>query len=308
MIKDIVDELNRSKSSTEVLTHLNLGNNMFLNKDLFKEKMENLDIISDDELRALVKQSYKYILEHIYYRTDKSYVKSFSDERFLRILIQVLSTEPRIDMNSVLCCNKLAYDYLTYSNANPTIRNLFFSLSKVVNRDQIYPLLSLNLSEDLAAYLLLARNSSENIEANIKRVNFLLMQQKSFQMTTTMLIRIYEKLFLRNAKDLFIYTITDVYNFNDEMFTQMQSEDPDKYSSYKNIYYRQADAVIAIINSLEMNNIIIVVRELSELCSYKHYTANNVLYSLRSIATTNENARFIYVVEWLEKNERCYVV
>lgn len=307
MLKDIINEVKNYDDSPEKKTVIDFDNNIYLNKDLFRYKIEHLADIPEDELVTLVKHSYKSILNHIYDRSDMYYIKAFSDEKFLKVLIQVLSAEPFLDPIYIKCCNKLAYDYLTYSNADPKIRSLFFTLSKVVNSNMIYSLYELHIPDELASYIILARKSTDDELVNIKRVNFLLLQQDSRTFNLEMLVRVYERLFTR-AKDLFIYTITDVYDFDDEMFVQMKDESPEKFNSFYNIYIAQTDAVMTIVNSMEFNLIVNIIRSLLDYAAFRGLTSDGLRYSLRSIARTVNNYRVIQAIEYLENVEKQYIL
>lgn len=304
MLADIIKQIEKNKTE-EPKVSVNIADNIYLNRDIFKSKIEHLDEIPDRELYALVKESYPTILEHIMNRTDLSYVKSFSNMKFLNALIQVLSAEYAISYQNILCCNKLAYDYLTFSNADPKIRSMFFTLSKIVNRNLMQSLLAIGISEDLAAYLALARNSTSDEAVNIKRVNFLLVQQDAKSLTVQRLVNIYSRLF-NGIRDLFLYTMTDVYN--ESTFEVTKNEEPEKYKSIMTIYINQADAVVAILNSLEFFNIYYIIAQLSELCAFNNYTSDNVRYSLRAMAQTPDNFRVITAIEQFEARENKYIV
>ena len=308
MIKDIINQINASANGKEPeRVPINIASNMFLNKDIFQYKMDHLCDMDEQDLANLVKHSYKSILTHIYDKTDMSYLRVFSNEKFLKILIQVLSAEPFLDFTYIKCCNKLAYDYLTYSNADVKIRNLFFSLSKIVNRNFIYGLYDIKITDELASYLVLARFSSKDESINVKRMNFILLQQDSNFFDLQTIVRVYEKLF-NKARDLFIHTITDVYNFDDEMFVRMKEESPEKFKSFYNIYIAQTDAVITILNSMQFDEIIYILKEFFRYANYEHYTSDNIRYSLRSMAKNQDNFRVVAALEILEQKEKIYII
>ena len=284
--------------------NINLSKNMFIISDLFKQKMNELDEMSEDELRKLVKCSYQSILDHIAARTDLSYIRSFTNKRFLQILIQVLSNEPSISSSNVRCCNKLAYDYITSTAVNPNIRSLLFSLSKVVNRTKIQQLLGIGLTEELSAYLALAANSDTNGIVNVMRVNFILLQQPVVVMSIQYIVNIYEKLF-DSAKDIFIGTITDAYK--EVTLDGMSQGDSEKLKDIETIYNRQADAAIAILNSLPFESIKFIIRELNGLILFKGYTIDNFRCSLRSMAETPDNFRLRAAIEQVETFEKKYL-
>ena len=191
------------------------------------------------------------------------------------------------------------------SATNPTIKELLFGLSKVVNRAKILQLLGIGgITEELAAYLALSANSDSNGITNVKRVNFILLQQPVNKMTTQYIVKIYEKLF-NSAKEIFIGTITDAYK--EATLDGMAQGDSDKFKSIETIYNREVDAAIAILNSLPFENIKFVIRELNGLILFNSYTIDNFRCSLRSMAETPDNFRVRTAIEQVESFERKYL-
>lgn len=302
LLKDIESDKNAVQDSP---VDINLSENMFLISDLFKKKMKELNSIPENELMELVKYSYQSILDHISSTTDPNYINSFVNARFLKILIQVLSNnEKALSESNIRCCNKLAYDYFTLSATNPTIKDLLFSLSKVVNRTKILQLLGIGITEELAAYLALSANSDTNGNINVKRVNFILLQQPAEKMTTQYIVKIYEKLF-NSAKEIFIGTITDAYK--EPTLDGMAQGDSDKLKSIKLIYDRQVDAAIAILNSLPYESIKFVIRELNGLILFNSYNIDSFRCSLRAMAETPDNFRVRAAIEQVESFEKKYL-
>ena len=306
MFEELLDEIEKEKDDkSNSPVNINLSQNMFIISDLFKQKMKELNSIPENELIELVKYSYQSILDHISTTTDPNYINSFTNTRFLKVLIQVLSSEKSISESNIRCCNRLAYDYFTLSATNPTIKELLFGLSKVVNRAKILQLLGIGgITEELAAYLALSANSDSNGITNVKRVNFILLQQPVSKMTTQYIVKIYEKLF-DSAKEIFIGTITDAYK--EATLDGMAQGDSDKFKSIETIYNREVDAAIAILNSLPFENIKFVIRELNGLILFNSYTIDNFRCSLRSMAETPDNFRVRTAIEQVESFERKYL-
>jgi hypothetical protein len=312
-LKELVKQLEAEKpdAATEYFA-TNLDSNPFLNRDAFKEKMDHLDDLSDEELKTLVKNSYTTILQHINNRTDMSYIKSFSSARFINILCNVLSDRIHqypykpLETEIIMCCNKLAYDYITLKDkTDDSLTGNFLILAKIVNKFPIEMICRFGIDSDLAATLALARYSTFEEAVNIRRLNFIIVQQPPQTMTLQKVIGIYEALF-NNIRDLFIYTFIDNY---DAWFEQLKEYDPECIDSVYKMYIREADAVMCILNSTDKNIIKHVLRELMATCFYKHLTSDDLRYSLRSIAPVEGiNNLVVESMIEMEQFEKAYIL
>jgi len=236
-IKDIKNTPNESKEMT-----IDIGNNPFINKDYFRYHLDNIDSISDSELFNTIRTGYTNILEETM-NNDTTHLKALTNPRFLSVFIQVVGST-QLDLLHRICCNKLAYDYFTTSDTDQYIKQLFYSLSKMVNRDIIPGLLSLGIPEDLAVQLALARYSSTKEIVNVKRVNFIITTSPKEIMTLQTIVWIYEKLF-DSFTPLFEGTMFDVYNDEEEWVTEDIME----------IYSTVSLAVLEIMNNMPSINI-----------------------------------------------------
>ena len=140
---------------------------------------------------------------------------------------------------------------------------------------------------------------------NIRRLNFIIVQQSPQTMTLQKVIGIYEALF-NNIRDLFIYTFIDNY---DAWFEQLKEYDPECIDSVYKMYIREADAVMCILNSTDKNIIKHVLRELMATCFYKHLTSDDLRYSLRSIAPVEGiNNLVVESMIEMEQFEKAYIL
>lgn len=194
-------------------------NNPAINSQVLRNKMNSINEINDEELYQIVKETYGSILKDIFHRNDQQYLAVFTTPKFLTVLNQILSTLPSIDVDTRMYCNKLAYDYITYTREETYTKTLIFNLSRIVNRDVIPRLVALGLDQDLANYLALARYSSNIEKINIQRVNFIIINKNPKLMQPGMIGCIYSKLFDRLGI-LFETIMFDIINDEEEWVTE----------------------------------------------------------------------------------------
>lgn len=208
MFDELYERAMNTKPEQKVV--LDLSQDMFYNPNLFTSKLENIDKISDTELFDLIRSYYNSLLSDLFIGNRK-YISLFTNARFLTIFTQVISNVQDLSYNNKVYCNKLAYDYTTLPNPDPDIKQLLYSLSRVVNRNIIPGLLGLGLPNDLACYIALTRYSSQRENINVKRLNLVLINSPIEIMTEQMIVFIYEKLFDR-LTPLFEGTMFDIYD------------------------------------------------------------------------------------------------
>ena len=231
---------NKETPKTESMSFFN---NPILNSTLLREKLYHIDALSERELFNLVKDSFDLVLKQIFSNKDQDYLKIITNTKFLIALNQVVLN---LDLTYTqrIYCNKLAYDYFTSENNDPYTKQLFFALSKSVNRNIIGVLCSIGLPEDLASYLALARYSSEKEMINVKRLNFIIISSSVEIMTEQMIIKIYEKLF---------DSITPL--FEGIMFDGLDMDEEYVSESMNLIYSTISLAILVILNNMPSQDI-----------------------------------------------------
>ena len=274
---------------------LNLYDNPVFNSELLKSKLNSLHTIPDRDLYNIVKASFDSILKDIFDKEDAKYLEVFTTPKFLTVLTQVVSSMQLTDQQRIYC-NKLAYDYMTYPHeTDPYVKQLFLSLSRMINRNHISQLMAIGIQEDLASYMALARYSSENEGINVKRLNLIICTSPINLMTLQMIINIYERLFDR-ATALFENTMFDIYDDEEEWVTEDVME----------IYSTTSLAILEIVNNMESEDIRKVLISYTE--DFKMlYGANmkNVRFSMKSISS--DFSRILWVVDKVLKPEGIYV-
>ena len=178
-------------------TEFNIASNPFFNNHLLKG--EDIDTISEEDLYKILKESYTSILQGVFSKnkSDRQYINMFKSRKFMTALIKVLhNSQTPFTIEQKVYCNKLAYDYMTLPDANDHFLNeLFFTMSKVVNRDVMPSLLAVGFDENAAANLALARYSSFNETINILRLNMVLLSMDPDTVDPSKIVKVYGKLF-----------------------------------------------------------------------------------------------------------------
>lgn len=188
-----------------------VSNNSLFNPNGFREKLLNLDTLSDKELYELVKDNYKSILSDVFIKDNREYFNVFSNTRFITAMIQSLAVMDDLTYDERIYCNKLCYDYMTYNNSKDSYtKQLFLSLSRTVNKTIIPRLLNLGIDESTACYLALARYSSAKEFVNVKRMNFVIQSSSPNIMTEQTIVDIYCTLF-EKITPLFEASMFDIY-------------------------------------------------------------------------------------------------
>lgn len=170
------------------------------NLDYMKNRLFQLDELSDEDAYRLICHTYPYILDEMFISKNMDLIKYlYTNSRFIMIFTNVLSRpEVKLTYLQMVYCNKLAYDYFTArGDKDDYIRSLLINMIKTVNRQITPGLIGLGLSEDHAVYLTNARFSSLKESIQVKRLNVIIMNQSSDTMTLQMIINIYGKLFDR---------------------------------------------------------------------------------------------------------------
>lgn len=183
-----------------------------LGKSEFRDHIiKDIDTIPENDLKMMVAKNYTIIFKDY---TD--YIKLFMNEKFLKVLIEVVS-KVNLTVQEKVTCNSIIYEYLILleTNNNPSIKFALISLSKVVNKELVNILLSNRLSGELASCIAFTRYSSLDEKVNIKRINFLLSQQCIEYATMKNLYRI----LFSNLILLFTYTMFDTYQTIEEWMT-----------------------------------------------------------------------------------------
>ena len=253
------------------------------NKDTFRNTIPYFENMSEHDIAVLIKNNIDKISNDII-TGNSEYKDLFKNMKFISSFIRAISSIP-IDTTIRLACNRLTYDSFTEDKPDRAIKEQYLNMSKIVNKDIVNKLLSLNLDENTAINLALCRYSSSNEQTNVKRVNFTLYHKDPYVMSDQMIVWIYEKLFDR-ISDLFYGTMLETYS------VKTQEENGENFIE---IYGRVGNCVLLILNNMTTSDITKVVAQYSNLLKYKNYPPTR--FSLRTLSADYE--RISNVVESL---------
>lgn len=263
---------------------------------ILRERLANIDKVSEKDLYEVMKNNYRVILNDIFVDKNPSNLSLLTNPKFLTVLIQVLGSV-EISYDDRICCNKMTYDYFTVGASNlidddnrEYIGQLMMTLSKTVNRDKIPSLLGYGIPEDLANQLILSRYSTNNEEVNIKRLNFVILTSTLEMMTEQRIVWIYETLFT-NMTVLFEYVMFDHY----DKFTGPEQEE---------IYSTMTLALLDILNEQPLNNIMIVLNNYANDFMLS-VTGHSTRCSLRTLS--NDYFRINQAVQYLTQVNNVYI-
>lgn len=286
MFEEVVKRLPLEVNPKNIYLSLNESN-----VDYLKDKLFQLDKLSDEEVYNLICKTYSYILDEMFIAKNMDLIKFlYTNQKFIMTFTNVLS-RPEIKLNllQTIYCNKLAYDYFTarcqkdkYTNA------LLVNLSKVVNRSITPSLIGLGLGEDLSSYLVNARYSTVKEQIQVKRLNLVIMQQTTDVMSVQMIVDIYGKLFDR-ITPLFDGIMYDYWP--PEQFANQEMED---------IYATINIAILEIVNNLPEDIMYHLLKNFYD--SYRLINLNNkVRFNIYSFCK-DDYPRLYYTLEVL-RNE-----
>lgn len=269
---------------------INVADNPNLNKGLLDTIINNgtINNYSDEELYSLVSNNLRGLLLNIFERKDQRYIKMIISDRFLKVLIQVVSNI-EVDYLNKIYLNKLCYDYLTLDDEskNPIINDMIYHLAKITNKKHIPILIGVGIPERIACYIVLSRFSSNDEFLNVRRMNFVILTA-SIEFTEQMIVDVYQNLFDR-VSQLFEATMIDVIDTDEQWYTD---EIDERYSLI-------TLAILDILNSLPSDAI---RRVLDDYVSVYHtsYCGRETRCNLRSLSGDYERIRNI--VESMEMN------
>lgn len=243
-----------------------------------------IETMDDYNLCMFLKNNIESLCQDIMREQIAPYAGHFQNDKFVNALIKAISSIP-ITNDIVVACNRVIYDYFTLDNADKHIKQLYLTISKIVNKDLISSLMGLGLDEDTASNLAICRHSSMNEKTNVKRLNFTIYFKDSEIMTEQKIVWIYEKMFDR-VSDLFQAIMFETYTpQQEEVFNH---NFPENYSTV-------SLAILCILNNMTSVNIRRVL--LGYYSEWEYKGKPRVRFSMRALS--NDYSRIINVVESL---------
>lgn len=260
------------------------------NLESIKNRLFNMDKMSDQDLYILVSKTYPYLLDDMIMSKNAELIQFlYTNSRFIMTLNNVLSRpDVKLSYLQTVYCNKLAYDYFTARGEKDAyIRDLLVNLIKTVNRSTTPSLIGLGLNETLVSYLTNARYSSLKENIQVKRLNLIIMNQPSEVMTVQMIVDIYGKLFDR-ISPLFDGIMYD--HWSSEQFMNPEMEE---------VYATINVAILEIVNNLPEDIMYHLLRNFHE--TYQMLNTNKkVRFNIYSFCK-EDYPRLDYTLEMLKR-------
>lgn len=221
--------------------------------DMFYYRINNLDKLDAEQRAVFIKSNLDMISDHIV-NAKCQYAKVLFTPIFLETYFKVLSLIPITPLRK-FASNYLYYTFKTNAKYNSipqeekeVVHNLFYSIARVVNRDQIRILESIGVPAEYATELSVARNSYTDEIVNAHRVNQIILYSRDPSLfTEQMVIYVYEKLF-DQIRYLFMATMFDL---SDNYAQEFPDDEDALYYVFSNIEL----AVLTIANNLPINDI-----------------------------------------------------
>lgn len=199
------------------------------NKSILLGSIYDMNNMSDSELRMFVQNSFRVILNNIFFGSKESvdYINCFTNVRFLDAFIDVVQRFIQqgnyFDRDNIAKINNICYDYITFnhSNKNPAVVNRMYMLANIINAPYLPRLLGLGLSNNVANLLLIARWSNLNPKVCVRRVNFIIIGQPKSIMSQEIIVQIMRILYeidrdQKNYIKVFPYIMMDVLGDYDD--------------------------------------------------------------------------------------------
>lgn len=275
------------------------------NLSILKQNIDNVDSMSDVELRNFIKRCFKSIMVNLFGKEMHKYIHYFQDVRFLDAFIDVLKSMDFIEKDDIVRLNTMCYHYITIpkDKQNYRVVSRMMEVSNIINRHNLPRLLGLGLSSNLASILLIARYSDIDLNVCVKRVNFIIITQPKELMSERMIEEILKILYnvLDDMVRIFPPIMMDILPDYDENNpnTLWISEDIQEVNSTLNL------ALLNILDNLPTQTIRSVLLNYTEAMNmvYKNY---QVRFSLRCLS--EDYYRINNVINEMALNEGIYVI
>ena len=275
------------------------------NLSILKQNIDNVDSMSDVELRNFIKRCFKSIMVNLFGKEMPKYIHYFQDVRFLDAFIDVLKSMDFIEKDDIVRLNTMCYHYITIpkDKQNYRVVSRMMEVSNIINRHNLPRLLGLGLSSNLASILLIARYSDIDLNVCVKRVNFIIITQPKELMSERMIEEILKILYnvLDDLVRIFPPIMMDILPDYDENNpnTLWISEDIQEVNSTLNL------ALLNILDNLPTQTIRSVLLNYTEAMNmvYKNY---QVRFSLRCLS--EDYYRINNVINEMALNEGIYVI
>lgn len=288
MFEEYIQELQNKPPEEAKFYSLQMGSDINLSPYLLFEKLNNLDKITSEEIKYLILHYYSIILNKKYIDENKIIIaKAFTNERFITILAQILSSVITLTPEQVICCNRLIYDYMMFTNKDDNIMMILYNLARSINMSTINIIHDLGIPIPMATDMVISRYSTEDDKIAMKRLNLIITNGTLSVINEQVIVNIYEKMF-NNLTPMFEGIMFDVWK--EEEFNDQEQEE---------IYGLINLAILDILKDSPSEFIIGVVSSYIQDYYYM-YSGSPVRFNLKSIAVYDYQ-RIIDAVDYVEQ-------
>lgn len=224
---------------------------------LFDTFLKGLDgILTNEQIKYEIVNYYDKYLDYDYFQSEstrKLFQQIWMNERFLIMFkdsLPIIKKKINKYHNKVIC--KIAYDYYTtFTNdtRNEAVTLLLFSIVEDININSILPLTTI-MDKQSALFIVMSAHSEFDQEECVKRVNEFIVRL-GYDFTVDNIIYIYSKLYSENFGDLFVYTMTNVYDYNSGDLSNFE------YSIYNRISTALMVILDTMMTSVEIEKVLI---------------------------------------------------
>lgn len=290
MFDDYKEKASQNQNDNPEEIRINYTKNVTIDLGKVKHILNNIQDIDQKEIYDILGRDYNLLLEAIFLENNQDVLDLFNEPKFLIPATHVFNTL-QLTHEQKVYCNRLAYDYLTFNGEKDEyVKSLLINLSKVVNKAIIPNLCTLNLSEDIAILMAMARYSSLKEIINVKRLNVVIMNQPPELMTEQMIVNIYATLFDRA-----------LYLFEGIMFDYWESDDIEDIPKDE-IYATINLAILDIIECLPPKDLRLLLLTYAQDHTIGFFSGENIRFNITAIAE-QDYPRVYNMINYLEKEE-----
>lgn len=284
-------------------------NSPAFNRSILLGSIYDIPNMNDYELRKFVNNSFKLILNNIFFGSPDSaqYIRCFTDVRFLDAFIDVMENMFRagtiLEKDDVIKINAICYDYIRLDNSkDQNVVNRMLKMAGMINARNLPRLLGLGLSNNLANMLLIARFSSLNLNVCVKRVNFIIINQPKELMSQKMIEQIFRTIYdvMTDWFHIFPYIMLDVLPDYDE-------NDPSTFWITDDIQEVDSTISLASLDIMETLPTESIRQTLVNYTQAYNILHNNDLYRFSMRKLSDDYQRINDVVARLNYNENIIV-
>lgn len=248
--------------------------------------IDDINNLDENKMKNIILRQYDTILDYDLFlssnETRKLAQNLFTNKNFLSLFNDMIGLLD-LNINQIICVNKLAYDYYVSENNNKEISDLLMNISSQVNNNLTMKLSTI-IGINGGRILSMISRSSFKREKNIHRVNTFLLRC-GINLSVQDIIDIYCKLFSDGITYPFIYSMLESKNNISE--------------NQQIMFDRISLAWIEILDSLTFSELCYLLAQYGAFLKYSIKPNTNIRFSLKTVS----NIRIQKAVENVENDK-----